>query len=36
MVGDADGSGVVRLDGCVWLGLTHFIEDSLERDHFLD
>ncbi len=34
-VGDANGSGVVHLDGCAWLRPTHFDEGLTERDHFL-
>ena len=35
LVGDADSSGVVHLDGSVWLWPTRFVEGLLERDHFL-
>jgi hypothetical protein len=34
-VGDANGSGVVHLDGCAWLRPTHFDEGLTEGDHFL-
>jgi hypothetical protein len=34
-VGDANGSGVVHLDGCAWLQPTHFDESLTEEDHFL-
>jgi hypothetical protein len=34
-VGDANGSGVVYLDGHAWLGPTHFEESLMEGDHFL-
>ncbi len=34
-VGDANGSGVVRLDGPAWLWPTHFDEGLTEGDHFL-
>ncbi len=34
-VGDANGSGVVHLDGRVWLRPTHFDEGLTEGDHFL-
>ncbi len=34
-VGDANGSGVVHLGGCVWLRPTHFDEGLTEGDHFL-
>ncbi len=33
--GDANGSGVVHLDGCVWLQPTHFNEGLMEGGHFL-
>ncbi len=35
VVGDANSSGVVHLDGSVWLWPTHSIEGLSERDHFL-
>ncbi len=35
MVGDANCSGVVRLDWSVGLWPTHFVEGLLERNHFL-
>ncbi len=34
-VGDANGSGVVCLDGYLWLRPTHFDEGSMEGGHFL-
>jgi hypothetical protein len=34
-VGDANGSGVVHLDGHAWLRPTHFDESLMEGDHFL-
>ncbi len=34
-VGDANGSSVVHLDGCVWLQPTHFAEGLTEGGHFL-
>jgi hypothetical protein len=34
-VGDANDSGVVHLDGCVWLWPTHFDEGLMEGDRFL-
>ncbi len=34
-VGDANGSGVVRLDGRAWLQPTHFDESLTEGGHFL-
>jgi hypothetical protein len=33
-VGDANGSGVVCLDGSAWLRPTHFDESLTEGDHF--
>ncbi len=33
-VGDANGSGVVQLDGCAWLRPTHFNVSLTEGDHF--
>ncbi len=32
---DANGSGVVHLDGHAWLQPTHFNEVLMEGDHFL-
>jgi hypothetical protein len=34
-VGDANGSGVVHLDGHAWLQLTHLDGSLTEGDHFL-
>ncbi len=34
-VGDANGSGLVHLDGCAWLRPTHFDEGLMEGGHFL-
>ncbi len=34
-VGDANGSGVVHLDGRAWLWPTHFNEGLTKGDHFL-
>jgi hypothetical protein len=34
-VGDANNSGVARLDGRVWLWPTHFYEGLTEGDHIL-
>ncbi len=34
-VGDANGSGVVHLDGHAWLRPTHFDESLMEGGHFL-
>jgi hypothetical protein len=34
-VGDANGNGVVHLDGRVWLRSTHFDEGLTEGGHFL-
>ncbi len=34
-VGDANSSGVVRLDECAQLGPTHFDEGLMEGGHFL-
>ncbi len=34
-VGDANGSGVVHLDGHAWLHPTHFDEGLTEGDNFL-
>ncbi len=34
-VGDANGSGVVHLDGHAWLRPTHFNEGLMEGDYFL-
>ncbi len=34
-VGDANGSGVVNLDGRAWLRPTHFDEGLTEGDHLL-
>ena len=34
-VGDANGSGVVCLDGHLWLRPTHFDEGLTEGDYFL-
>ncbi len=33
-VGDANNSGVIHLDGRVWLRPTHFNEDLTEGGHF--
>jgi hypothetical protein len=34
-VGDANGSGVVSLDGSAWLRPTHLNESLMEGGHFL-
>jgi hypothetical protein len=35
VVGDANGSGVVCVDGCALLWPTHFNEGLMDGDHFL-